>query len=568
MATINVSSSQNIRDAISGGGSFSVPASGDTISIAVGSFDITSTVIPNVPGPGATGPATFSYAAKPNINSVTGFIGPTNLIFSGAGNFGDLNVTTITGNPRLYVGNSDGYPPTSLDFRDLDLNYTGGLGYILQTGQFNNTPAITSSINLDNLSFRGTHAGAGGPGNPNGNYGALLNFNSLTLKESTVSLTGQSNFIPTASVSNGSSFLMLKGNSMSITGNRFDESGYRNALSIFGSTNVTLTGNTFFRSNSASRFARYDLPFSSTPPGPTPKGNKISNSTGVSVSGNTFANGSLLALEGGSGTVSSNTFTSFTASDPTDMAANSGLPVGILLEGTPNYSYTSNTFQFVTPFANKTGTIQQFATNGTADNVLINPFTNSSANVTQFVTGTDASETLTGTAGVVGTPRRDFIAGGFGNDTLDGGNGVVGNPDADFYLFNTTPNSTTNIDTIINYTVSTAVAQRDQIWLDRKIFTGLTTTSTQPLVPVGLTGLGGIGGIANGNAQLGTTSSGAAANASQRIILASGAGADQGKLFWDPDGTGSAPGVAFARIRLPDGTFATNISQIGNIYVI
>ncbi|MEB3243455.1 MAG: hypothetical protein VKO44_07445 [Cyanobacteriota bacterium] len=568
MATINVSSSQNIRDAISGGGSFSVPASGDTISIAAGTFNITSTVIPNVPGPGATGPATFAYAAQPNINSVTGFTGPTHLVFSGAGKEGDASVTIITGNSRLYVGNSDGKPPTSLSFSNLDFSYTGAAGYLLQTGVFGNPTSITQSITLNNLSFRGTHLGAGGSDNPKGNYGALVGFNTLSFTNSSVSLTGQNNFNGTSPVSNGSSFLMLQGNSMTIFNNQFNETGYRNALSIFDSTSVTLSNNTFTR-DTGSRFVRTDVAPSGTPwlpPIPTPKSNKISKSTGVSVTSNTFANGSFLALEGGSGSVTSNTFNG----QNVDISGTYGYPgaLGILLETptsgpitNPNYSVTNNIFRFVSPIVNKTTAISTI----TGANTFINPANGNSLAIQEFVTGTNASEVVVSSAPA--TPRSEMLSGGLGNDTLNGG---TGNPatDLDYFLFDTAPDTTSNSDTIINFNSNPGGVNRDRLVLSRAIYRDLITTST--VTGGGNNQIGVLAQATSGNNQIFNSGSSVSFTTNTQRIALITSGTQQGELWYDRDGSdGTYSPVRFARIFTDNGVTGLNtVAGLGNVFVI
>ncbi|MEB3260292.1 MAG: hypothetical protein VKP63_06685 [Cyanobacteriota bacterium] len=517
---------------------------GDTIAISSGSYSITN-----------GGPATFSYAAPTNLFSISGFTTVANLIYDGVGNAGDSIVTTITGNPRLYVSATDGKPPTQIRFTDLDFLYSGGSGYVLQTGQFGTlTGAPTQSIFLDNLSFRGTHGGAVGTGNanPKGNYGAVLGFQNLTLTNTTVSLTGQSTFNANLAASGGSSFLMVQGGiggTINIANNTFDESGYRNALSIFESQNVTLSGNTFSRSDAATRFVREG-------------GNKISNSTNVNVSGNTFQDGSYLTLAGGQGTLSSNTF------NGTNINGSSASPIAIRLETSgvtlPSYTYNSNVFYLTTPFVNTTTTAVNY-TNNSLQNTFLNPYVsgNTPAAFRSYITGTNnvAGDVLTGTANA-----RDFIAGQLGNDTLDGGAATTPSSDIDFYLFNTTPNLTTNLDTILNYTSSGGTT--DQLVLDRRVFTNLTTET--------LNSSGNVVAGLNGRGRVVTTAvvskaGGVADAANQRIIVDStGVGpAGPGGVYYDQDGNGPIAAIPFARVSTNSGTtWINSASQLGNVLVI
>jgi Ca2+-binding RTX toxin-like protein len=57
----------------------------------------------------------------------------------------------------------------------------------------------------------------------------------------------------------------------------------------------------------------------------------------------------------------------------------------------------------------------------------------------------------------------DQLRGGAGNDTLTGGNGI------DWFIFDTTPNATSNKDTIIDFTSGT-----DKLQFSKAIFTGLS----------------------------------------------------------------------------------------------
>jgi hypothetical protein len=519
-------------------------STGDTIKIDSGSYSIAS-----------GGPPTFAYAALPNIFSISGFIPTTAwLAYDGVGNLGDASTTTITGNARLYVGAMDGSPPTQTSFTDLDFLYGSASGYILQTGQFGTTSgATTQTIFLDNLSFRGSHGGAIGAGssNPSGNYGAVLGFRNLTFTNSTVALTGQSSFTGTVANSGGSSFLMVQGGlgggSALISGNRFDESGYRNGLSIFDSQNVTLTNNTFARDTATTRFVRAG-------------GNKISNSTNTNVSGNTFQDSSYLTIAGGSGVLTSNTF------NGTNTATGSSGTIGIRLEtgpGMPSYTYNSNTFYLVTPFVNTTTTAVTY-TNATLQNTFLNPYasSNTPAPFRQYITGTNNSDNA-----LTGLPdARDFISGQLGNDTLNGGAGsAVPANDIDFYMFNTTPNLTTNLDTILNYTTG---ATTDQIVLDRKVFTNIFT-ETQNLSGNVVAGLNGRGRVRP--ADVVARNGGVANAANQRIIVdANGSGpAGPGGVYYDVDGSGSTPAVPFAKVSTNNGTtWITTTAALGNILVI
>lgn len=84
--------------------------------------------------------------------------------------------------------------------------------------------------------------------------------------------------------------------------------------------------------------------------------------------------------------------------------------------------------------------------------------------------GNDLDNSVTGNTGanrLDGRAGDDTLAGGFGNDTLVGGEG------SDSFLFNTTLNAVTNVDTVADFSVLD-----DTIWLDNAVFTALTTPGT------------------------------------------------------------------------------------------
>lgn len=103
------------------------------------------------------------------------------------------------------------------------------------------------------------------------------------------------------------------------------------------------------------------------------------------------------------------------------------------------------------------------------------------------INGSGYADTLVGYAGndlLIGNAGADRLYGYAGNDTLSGGAGndtLVGSTGNDSFLFNTTPNSTTNKDTIADFG-TTATTNDDRILLDGDIFTALgganVTTNT------------------------------------------------------------------------------------------
>jgi hypothetical protein len=575
MANLNVPSAfSTIRAAIN------AAVSGDTIVIAAGTYDVTA----------GGAPATLAYinpVNNPGYNA-TGFNPVTSLSYTGAGRSGGPTGTTLTGNTRLYAANVDGglaNSPISVSYSGFQVQYTSpGSNYILSAGRTGTRAQNTSgttvantrtkSITINNVQFSGTNQGNAGA---TGNYIDVAGIQTISFTNNLVNVTGQAAFTGSTAISGGSSFLLMQGGqtgSITITGNGFNESGFRNSFSIYDSANVTIASNTFTRT-AGTQFVR-------TNSSGDPKSNKIANSTNVTVGGatsgsaNTFSNGSFLALEGGSGLVRFNTF------DGTNMAAGSSGAIGVSLEGStaPSYTFTNNAFVYVSPFVNSTSSPIFVTTAGTSDNTFRNPNTGNPAALQQFITGTTGNDTLTSTLNPAAPNRRDFISGGLGNDVLDGGTGTAA-VDADFFLFNTTLNSTTNVDTIINWTPSFLSGspdvtnnQRDQLVLDRKIFKNLTVTSNVSGNP-GL-GLGQLAAAttvnppstAGGQVIANTNGTFTSSTSIERIALATG-GTAPGSLYYQA-GDGTSP-FLFARLTtgtIASGSWVTSLNQLGAISVI
>ncbi|WP_414471728.1 M10 family metallopeptidase C-terminal domain-containing protein [Microvirga sp. M2] len=115
---------------------------------------------------------------------------------------------------------------------------------------------------------------------------------------------------------------------------------------------------------------------------------------------------------------------------------------------------------------------------------------------------------------IVGNGAANVINGGRGNDTLKG---LGGN---DVFLFKSTPNSRTNCDKILDYTVA-----NDTIQLSRTYFSKIATKS---------------GTLKSGEFFKGKK----AHDGNDHIIYDSGTGA----LYYDPDGIGSVSAIKFATI--------------------
>ncbi|MBW8323045.1 MAG: calcium-binding protein [Rhizobium sp.] len=144
-----------------------------------------------------------------------------------------------------------------------------------------------------------------------------------------------------------------------------------------------------------------------------------------------------------------------------------------------------------------------------------------------LMTGNGANNILNGGAGsdtINGGAGADRLFGNIGNDTLTGGTG------ADFFVFHSTPNAVTNVDTITDFSVAD-----DTISLENSVFTTI----------------GAVGTLAAAAFVSNTT--GLAQDASDRMIYET----DTGNLFFDSNG--SAAGGSILIAVLDSGLLLTNL---------
>lgn len=144
------------------------------------------------------------------------------------------------------------------------------------------------------------------------------------------------------------------------------------------------------------------------------------------------------------------------------------------------------------------------------------------------INGSTQSDRIAGFNGndvINGNDGNDFLEGWDGSDTLNGGVGkdiLTGGSGADKFVFNTTLNATTNLDTIKDFVKGT-----DKIVLDDDIFTKFLNKTS----------------ISAGNLITGTK----ALQADDYLIY----NTSNDTLYYDADGSGSKFGlVAFAKIEL------------------
>ncbi|WP_305765088.1 calcium-binding protein [Azohydromonas lata] len=147
--------------------------------------------------------------------------------------------------------------------------------------------------------------------------------------------------------------------------------------------------------------------------------------------------------------------------------------------------------------------------------------------------GGNGSDTLNGGDG------NDNLLGGEGNDTLYGGAGqdyLNGGAGSDVFVFNTLPNTQTNVDRIDDF------AAGEKIWLENSVMTGLGTANNVALATGAF--LAGAGAMA-------------ATSAAQRLIY----NTSTGDLYYDQDGTGAIAAVKLAVIGTGTGVAALSTSN-------
>ncbi|HML42225.1 MAG TPA: DUF5801 repeats-in-toxin domain-containing protein [Hyphomicrobium zavarzinii] len=150
---------------------------------------------------------------------------------------------------------------------------------------------------------------------------------------------------------------------------------------------------------------------------------------------------------------------------------------------------------------------------------------NGDNNANILISGTNGDE-INGFGGndvLIGNSGNDELNGGLGNDLLVGGSG------SDRFIFNTTLNSATNVDTILDFDANPADGSQDYIYLDN----GAGLFSALP------------GGTLSSAAFVANTT-GEASASSQRIIFDTNTGA----LYYDADGNGAGAKVQFATLTL------------------
>lgn len=435
------------------------------ISLSAGSFDIRRTSAPVYVRQIINGrkvKVQTGWKLATNGAPTLARFGAKSLAMTGQTDASGRASTILTGLRRIFTGQSDrGYGiPKGWDLKNLVFSFSDGSGYILQAGETTlDTKNEIDDLTFENVVFEGSHTGAvGGNGSlpwglyldvRSGNPGGIPDYLGLTLDRVIVKLTGQGSGVGAFNPANlpftaGSAFLSTQGDTITIRDSLFDESGFRNALTIKDSTNVLISGNVFTRS--AFYGNRYN-------------GEKFLNVAG-SIVANKLEHGSYLELYdvlrplmisgndfdlsrcgGDSIVIRDNPMEDYAGI----VAANIDLSGNVFRGGLVARSELVSPSQLVLRSAS-----------GVSNDVVVSSLTYT---FDRFLVGGLSDDPLDGG----GSGDRDWISGDAGNDTLTGGEG------ADAFVFATAPDTVTNSDRITDFTPGT-----DRIWLDDAIYTGLT----------------------------------------------------------------------------------------------
>ena len=185
--------------------------------------------------------------------------------------------------------------------------------------------------------------------------------------------------------------------------------------------------------------------------------------------------------------------------------------------GTDELRFAATTASTLTLFASDTGIEKAVLGTGTGLNATTSATTANNIDAS----AQSAAITLIGNAGantLTGGAGSDLLFGGLGKDTLTGGSG------ADQFVFNTAPNSTSNFDTILDFT-----SGEDHLAFSKAVFLGFASASIDTLSADAFWSGAGI-----------TT----AHDATDRIIY----NTTTGVVYYDVDGAGGTGAVQVAQL--------------------
>ena len=201
----------------------------------------------------------------------------------------------------------------------------------------------------------------------------------------------------------------------------------------------------------------------------------------------------------------------------------------------------------ITDLGNGGGDILKVATSGVANATIdtawlatADTINNGTTNITTAGLVVNLSAVTKGTSGykitdtggatkLTGSALGDLIIGGTGNDTLVGGLGIdtlTGGKGNDLFVFNSKPNSTSNIDKLTDF-----VHDNDHLQLSKSIFTGIRTTAGT-----------GDGKTLNVSEFVSSKTATSGTTANSHLIYNS----TSGTLYYDADGIGGGAAVKLA----------------------
>jgi len=459
----------------------------------------------------------------------------------------------INGFYRFFTNQSDRETPMprSFAFRDLaflfgdTINPAGG--YLIQSGDSSYPNGILqvanqiSTIIFEDTSFTGRHTGAvsSNPqgGNPSGVYSDIRGSEAVTLKGVCVALQGQGgdklDSFARDPLTNGSAFLFANSQKITILDSYFDEGFYRNSLALWGQpalpTEVNIVGNKFYRT--ANKNLRL-------------RGESFVEVSGQII-GNTFSDGAYAEVNRLSNLnlrFEENVFNLLPGGFGIKLRSTEQNAADLASLKIENNIFNSNGYGVAISTDFSSATSLKFGSNsvdgiiyknlivgGIAADSLSGVTGAASAASNEWLSGGSGNDTLRGNGGadfLLGGEGSDSLVGGNGDDTLDGDLGsdtLNGGAGKDVYRFSTDIKSAANTDRIVGF-----VTGEDSVRLDHTVFDRLS--------------VGSLGGE-----QLEYTTNGAATKPETRVIVDnSSSGGGLGRAFYDPDGSGSLPGIQFA----------------------
>jgi Ca2+-binding RTX toxin-like protein len=459
----------------------------------------------------------------------------------------ELEDSSITGPYRFLTMQSDREMPmpASMTFSMLRFYFGGndnpGGGYLIQGGDASYPDGILQvsspipEIIFKDTSFTGYHTGAVSDspqgGNPSGVYSDIRGSTHVKLERVYVALQGQGgeklDSFANSPLTNGSAFLFANSQRIDVLDSYFDEGYYRNSLALWGQpalpTVVNIQGNTFFRSAN--------------------KGVRLRGESFVQVSGtivnNTFSDGAYAEVNRLSGhdlRFEINTFNILPGGFGIKLRASEQIPADLVNLKIENNIFSSDGDGVAISTDFTSSTSLKFGPNsidGVAyDSLIVGGTVNDSlkgGTKNEWLSGGSGNDTLRGNDGVdglLGGEGADSLFGGGGDDILDGGLGsdtMTGGTGSDVFRFSTAIVTAANIDRIVGFATG-----QDSIRLDHGVFDKLE-----------------VGAL--GSDQLQFTFNGVATTSAARIIVDnSSSGGGLGRVYYDPDGTGSLSRTQFA----------------------